>query len=158
MAPSLGSPDFPTLCGHLNRHGVEYLVIGGWAAIIHGLPRTTLDVDIFIRPTEANAGRVIAALSEIGFGIARDLTTDEILGRSVLPFADQLRVDIFTRPWGLGDYDACAARAVRVEFEGVAIPVVHFDDLLASKATDRPQDRADADALRQLRTSREGRC
>lgn len=77
---------------------MDYLVIGGWAAIAHGLPRTTLDVDLFVRPTPENAGRLVSALKKVGFGIARELDQNDILGRNVLLFADQIRVDIFTRP------------------------------------------------------------
>src|SRR4029077_1473578 len=102
----LAHPDFPTLCARLNSLRVDYLVIGGWAAIAHGLPRTTLDVDLFVRPTRDNVQRLIEALSGLGFGTARELDVDEVLARHVLLFADQIRVDIFIRPWGLEDFDA----------------------------------------------------
>lgn len=129
---------------------MDYLVIGGWATIAHGLPRTTLDVDIFIRPERENVVRLIHALSQVGFGIALELEPDEILRRHVFLFADQVRVDIFTRPWGLYDYDACWSRRFEVEFESVRIPFLGREDLIRSKETDRPQDRADAKALREL--------
>ncbi len=80
---------------------MEYLVIGGWAAIAHGLPRTTLDVDIYVRPTPETPRRLVGALSEVGFGIARELAPEEILSRSAFLFADQIRIDIFTRPGGV---------------------------------------------------------
>jgi hypothetical protein len=71
------------LCGRLNAKGVDYVVIGGWAAIAHGLPRTTLDVDLLIRATPENVQRLIDALSELGFGTARGLDVDDILSRHV---------------------------------------------------------------------------
>ena len=125
-------------------------MIGGWAAIAYGLPRTTLDVDIFIRPTQENAERLIEALSEIGFGIARELTPGEILGRPVLIFADQIRVDIFTKPWGLPDYSACFERRWEAEFESVQIPFASLADLIKSKETGREQDTADLISLRKI--------
>lgn len=125
-------------------------MLGGWAAIAHGVPRSTHDVDIFIRPTRENAQRVIDALSEVGFGIAKELTPEEILNRSVFLFADQIRVDVFTKPWGLSDYDACYARRRELDFESVRIPFLGLEDLIRSKDTDRPQDRADLEALREI--------
>jgi hypothetical protein len=143
-------PDFPALCAHLTRRGADYIVLGGWAAIAHGVPRSTHDVDIFVRPTKENVQRVIDALSEVGFGIARELTPEEILGRSVFLFADQIRVDIFIRPWGLKDYEGCFARRREIEFESVRIPFLGLEDLILSKDTDRPQDRADLESLREI--------
>jgi predicted nucleotidyltransferase len=154
MTADLSHPDFPTLCRHLNARGVEYVVFGGWATIAHGLPRTTLDVDLFVRPTHENVERLIDALSEVGHGIARELDADEILARHVFQFADQIRVDIFIRPWGLKDFDDVWARRWAAEFEGFTIPFVSLDDLIRSKETDRKQDREDLEALRNLKAER----
>ncbi len=129
---------------------MEYIVIGGWAAIAHGLPRTTLDVDLFVRPTKENVGRLIGALSEIGFGIARELTPEEILSRKAFLFADQIRIDIFTRPWGVEDFDGCHGRRWEADFEGVRIPFVSIEDLIRTKETGREQDRADVQALKDI--------
>ena len=147
---NLNNPDFPTLCAQLRRHKVDFLVIGGWAVIAYGLPRTTLDVDIFIRPVRDNAERLIQALSEIGFGIANELTPEDILGKPVLIFADQIRVDIFTKPWGLNDFDACFAERWEADFEDSKIPFVSIKDLIRSKETGREQDAADLVSLRKI--------
>jgi len=152
---SLNHPDFPTLCAHLRRHNVDFLVIGGWAVIAYGLPRTTLDVDIFIKPTKDNAERLIGALSEIGFGTANEITPEEILGKPVLMFADQIRVDIFTKPWGLPDYDACFERRWEAEFESAKIPFASLGDLIKSKETGREQDKADLVSLRKIAEDRQ---
>ncbi len=132
-------------------------MIGGWAAIIHGLPRTTLDVDLFVRPTRENAARIAGALSEIGFGIGRELTPDEILSRSVLLFADQIRVDLFTKPWGLASFEDCWSRRLDVDLDGVLVPALSWEDLEISKQTGRTQDEADLAALRTIRERRSGR-
>lgn len=107
---------------------MRYLVIGGWAAIAHGLPRTTLDVDLFVEPTEANVERLIRALSKVGFGIAKELTPREILSRPAFIFSDQIRVDIFTRPWGLEDFETSFAQRWETQFESVGIPFVSVED------------------------------
>ncbi len=125
-------------------------MIGGWAAIAHGLPRTTLDVDLFVRPTPENVKRLVGALAQIGFGVAKELDAVAILAKSVFIFADQIRVDIFTRPWGLKDYDGCWSRRFETEFESVRIPFLGLEDLIRSKETDRLQDRADAESLKRI--------
>jgi hypothetical protein len=123
-------------------------VIGGWAAIAHGLPRTTLDVDLFVRPDRANVAKLVTALSRVGFGTAKELDADEILRRHVYLFADQIRIDVFTRPWGLADFEACWRRRHDTVFESTRIPVLGIEDLIRSKSTDREQDQADVAALR----------
>lgn len=138
------------MCSHLSQRGVEYLVIGGWAAIAHGLPRTTLDVDLFVRPTRENVQRLIGALADVGFGTARELDPDEILGRHALLFSDQIRVDIFLRPWGLKDFQESWAARFETVFESVRIPFLGFDDLIRSKETNREQDQQDVEALRKI--------
>lgn len=145
-------PDFVDLCRLLNERGVQYLVIGGWAGILHGIPRTTLDVDLFIPQDRANTERLIAVLGSIGFGIAKELTPEIVLSRHVFQFADQIRVDLFTRPWGLNRFEESAARKVILEVGGVRIPVASLDDLAASKDTDRPQDQDDRRALLELKS------
>ena len=133
---------------------MEYLVIGGWAAIAHGLPRSTLDVDLFVRPTRDNVERTIGALADVGFGSARELDANDILSRHVFLFADQIRIDLFLKPWELDDFDACWARRRETELDTVRIPVLGLEDLIRSKRTDREGDRADVEALERLRRDR----
>jgi len=54
----------------LNSNGVEYLVVGGFAVFYHGFARYTGDIDFLVRANEANSHRVLAALSQFGFGSA----------------------------------------------------------------------------------------
>jgi hypothetical protein len=96
------------------------------------------------------ARRLVGALSEVGFGIAREIDPEEILRHAVFIFADQIRVDIFTRPWGLKDYDECFARRLEAGLEGIRLPFLGLQDLILSKNTGREQDRADLEALRRI--------
>ena len=147
----LAHPDFPTLCGHLNQRGVHYLVMGGWAAIAHGVPRSTLDVDLFVEPVLPNIEKLVSALSEIGFGIGKELDPEEILSRRIFLFSDQIRVDIFVQPAGLEDFAHCWNRRWEKAFESVSIPFLGVDDLIRSKKTGREQDSSDLEALQELR-------
>ncbi|MGQ0723462.1 MAG: hypothetical protein ACT4PE_18085 [Candidatus Eiseniibacteriota bacterium] len=107
-----------------------------------------------MRPERANIAKLVAALSRIGFG-AKELDADEILRRHVYLFAYQIRIDVFTRPWGLEDFDACWRRRRDTAFQTTRIPVLGIEDLIKSKSTDREQDKADVAALRGI-AGREG--
>jgi nucleotidyltransferase AbiEii toxin of type IV toxin-antitoxin system len=60
--------DFKELLELLNSHEVEYIIVGGFALAFHGAPRFTGDLDIFLKADPENAKRVVAALSDFGFG------------------------------------------------------------------------------------------
>jgi hypothetical protein len=140
-------PDFKSLCELLNEHKVEYLVIGAWAGIIYGLPRTTLDVDIYINNTTENCVKLIEVLSNVGAGIARELIPEDILKRKVFLFADNIRIDVFTETYGIRNYKEAIKRVNIINFENVKIPVVSYEDLLKTKKTDRPKDKRDLELL-----------
>ena len=61
------APDFNEFFGSLIAHEVEFLIVGGYALAFHGAPRYTGDIDVFVRPTTANAERLLEALSAFGF-------------------------------------------------------------------------------------------
>ncbi len=56
-----------TMC---NKHGVEYLVVGGYAFALHAHPRYTGDLDVFVKSSESNAHLIIEALSDFGFELS----------------------------------------------------------------------------------------
>jgi hypothetical protein len=62
------SRDFKEFVALLNAHGAEYLVVGGYAMAVHGRPRQTGDLDIWLKRDHDNALRVMAALEDFGFG------------------------------------------------------------------------------------------
>lgn len=70
-----GLDDLDRVVASLNKHRVEFLVIGGYAVVYHGHVRNTQDLDLFVRPTAENARRTVAALSETGFA-SPNLTPD----------------------------------------------------------------------------------
>jgi len=148
----LWRPTFPELCRELNDRGVEYLVIGGQATILYGVPRTTFDVDILIKGTRENAEKLLEALSGIGFGTAREVAAEEILSHKIFLFMDQIRVDIFLELLGVGRYEDGIADSEMIQVRETRIPLLGLDRLILSKrATVRPQDRSDAEALEEIR-------
>src|SRR5256885_1353195 len=90
---------FLVVFSSLNSHGVKYLVIGGIAAIAHGVPRETPDLDILIEPTLANADHLLIALNDAGFFKAPPPTCAELLEQAVTPYTDRecvRRIDVHT--------------------------------------------------------------
>jgi predicted nucleotidyltransferase len=141
------------VCEALNGTGCRYLVIGGVACILHGYVRATTDVDILIERTEANAEGILKALSTLGYGFAREWRGEEILSRPITVIGDDPAVDIFTVAWTV-KYPQAIERSSVVEVEGVAIPLIGLDDLIASKRTGRLQDAADIEVLEQIKRLR----
>lgn len=139
------------LFASLSSHRVEYLVIGGVAAIAYGVPRLTLDIDLLIRPTRANVEALLAAFEEAGLGTAALTNPDEVLAQEIVIFKDRIRVDVQTRTPGI-DFDRAMARRRTLDLEGVAVQLVSLEDLIASKkAAGRPQDLDDVRTLEDLR-------
>ena len=66
------------VCGLLNEQEAHYVVVGGFAVALHGLVRATKDVDVLIETTLENAERTLRALEGLTFGIARELTPQEV--------------------------------------------------------------------------------
>jgi predicted nucleotidyltransferase len=137
------------VCAELNRTGARYLVIGGVACILHGHVRATTDLDILIEPTEENAARVLEALERVGYGFAREWQPREIADKPVTVIGDDPAVDIFTIAWTLRYPDALA-RSIIANVDGIAVPLIGLDDLIATKRTGRRQDAADVEVLEEI--------
>lgn len=137
-------PHLKAIFAALHRHRVRYLVIGGIAGIVHGIPRATFDLDLWIEPTGENAKRLLRALEEAGLGTAALTTPEALLQHEITVFRDRIRVDVFTRIPGL-DFAPAWSRRHQVEFQGTLIWVLSRKDLItAKKASGRPQDLEDA--------------
>src|SRR3954464_5729295 len=87
------------LCRLLNDADARYLICGGQACILHGLVRTTEDVDILVEATEENCRKIIDALARREDGAARELTPRDILDNVVVKIADEVEVDVSTQAW-----------------------------------------------------------
>ena len=156
-APYGGAPPELTavrVCRELNAAGARYLVIGGIACILHGYVRATTDLDLLIEPTLENARRVLAGLAKTGYGFAREWSAGELIARPITVIGDDPAVDIFTVAWSVR-YESAVGGSGVVEVEGVMVPLIGLDDLIATKRTGRLQDAADVEVLEQIRRARE---
>ena len=83
------------------QNDVKYLVIGGIAAALHGVPRATFDLDILIEATAENAQRLLKALTEAGFGTAAMTNPEDIVAHEITVFSDRVRIDVQTSTPGI---------------------------------------------------------
>lgn len=177
---AVGDPNGPPLrrveiLAALNRHGVEFILVGGVAAQAQGATKPTNDLDLCVRWTAENLDRVGAALTELDAGLRVDGADDPI----PVPYRDGkflAGLELSTWRTSVGDvdvirslpapnrfvdFDELATRATTVTIDGEATLVASLDDIIVSKETvDRPPDRAALPELRALqaeRTAADGR-
>ena len=148
MDAPLLTDDFKEFLRLLNVHHVDYLLIGGYAVAVHGYPRATIDLDVWVRAVHENAARVVSALQAFGFD-SPELTPrlfvlpDQIVRFGVPPF----RIEIMTTISGV-TYDECRANAETHDVDGILVPVISRDDLKRNKrAAGRHKDLADLEHL-----------
>jgi hypothetical protein len=130
------------------KHNVKYLVIGGIASVMHGVPRMTFDLDILIEPELDNAQRLLDALIDAKFGTALLTTAKDVLAHEISIFQDRVRIDVQTRTPGI-DFKVAWEKKVVVDYQGQSFFLVSKDDLISSKlAAAREVDLEDARILR----------
>ena len=149
--------DFRELLVLLVEAGVEFVIVGAYALALHGAPRASGDIDLFVRPKRENAERVYQALAR--FGAPRDaanvapddFTRPGMVYQIGLP---PRRIDILTEISGL-TFDEVWASRETTELEGRRVAFIGREAFLRNKqAAGRPKDLADAARLR--RRQRDG--
>ncbi|MFN0009342.1 MAG: hypothetical protein ACKVXR_15670 [Planctomycetota bacterium] len=136
--------DFSDMLSALSAAGAEFLVVGAHALAAHGRPRATGDLDLWVRPTPANADRVWKALARFGAPLStlsvEDLVRPGIVFQVGLP---PCRIDILTAIDGVA-FEEAWPRRIRVRIGSQEVPVLGRQDLIMNKrATGRPKDLAD---------------
>ncbi len=149
----MGTPvgnDFLDLLSALRASNARFLVVGAHALGVHGVPRATADLDVWIEPTAENAARVWQALAAFGaplraLGVSEsDLATPDMVIQLGLPPA---RIDLLTGVTGLDFEDAWKDRLV-APFAGLDVPFLGRRSFLRNKrATGRLRDLADIESL-----------
>jgi len=146
--------DFRDLLVALADAEVEFVLVGAYALAVHAIPRSTGDIDVFVRADAENARRVVAALDAFGAPLAtlgvteQDFSTEGLVVQIGLP---PRRIDILTVISGVTFDEAWASR-VTAELEGREIPAIGIDALIRNKrSTGRPSDLDDVRRLERLR-------
>jgi hypothetical protein len=142
------NPDFKELLLAFNAHNVEYLIVGAHALAAYGHVRATKDLDLWLRPNQENANRVLQALSDFGAPLG-DLTADDLSRKNTIfqIGVPPLRIDIITAIDGVEFADAWPDR-VETVFGGVPAFVISRRHLITNKKISaRLQDLADVQQL-----------
>ena len=135
----------------LNEYKVKYVLVGGWAVVIHGYTRNTGDMDFFVDTTEENAEKIILVIkdflgSTIGFTKQDFMKVDNIIMMGRPPF----RIDVLTGISGVSFHEAYNSSKI-YEDEGLAIRCIHINELIKNKkASGRTKDLGDAEMLEKI--------
>lgn len=150
--------DFRDFLVLLADGGVDFVIVGAYALAFHGAPRASGDIDLFVRPTPANAQRVFDALAGFGAPLeaagvtAADFTQPGAVYQIGLP---PRRIDVLTAISGLTFDEAWASR-ITAEIDGRTVSFIGREALLKNKeASGRPKDVADVARLRKPRGANE---
>ncbi|MEW5800441.1 MAG: nucleotidyltransferase [Bacteroidota bacterium] len=136
----------------LNSKKVKYMVVGGYAVGLYGYPRYTGDLDVWIKPNLENSKKVFEVLKAFGFG-SLDINAESFLKEDLVhQFGyPPLRIDVLTGISGL-TFEQSYRRKKKMIVDGVAVNVVHLDDLKYNKIkSGRPEDFYDVKKLEQVK-------
>lgn len=140
--------DFSEFLRLLNDHSVEYLLVGGFAVAIHGYPRATSDMNVWVSRSITNAEKIVDCLRVFGFDlpeldVAVFLKENQVIRMGNAP----VRIDILTDIDGVV-FSECVQRSVTEIIGGQQVPVISLNDLKVNKrASGRHKDIADLDYL-----------
>ncbi len=146
--------DYKDMLRALSDEKVRFLLVGAYALAVHGYPRATMDIDIWVMPSPKNADAVLRALRRFGSPLhnltREDLQNDgTVFQIGVAP----RRIDIITAASGL-NFEEAYKRSLSLDIEGIEVHIPSMEDLIRNKrATGRTRDLADVEALESLRNS-----
>ena len=142
------NPDFQDFIQCLNQNAVRYLVVGGYAVAIHGHPRYTKDMDIWLEISPDNAQRLLQALDQFGFGqlglTAEDfLNPDQVIQLGYPPN----RIDLLTTIDGV-NFEDCYPSRLEITVDNLTVYFIDLESLKKNKkASGSLQDLADIENL-----------
>lgn len=140
--------DVVKLCRELNRNEAEYLIVGGFAIIQAGYPRTTGDVDILLETSPENEAKVFLALESLPDRAVRELKPGEVSQYAVVRVADEITIDLMASACGI-DYAGAKDQIVIRVIDDVPIPFASPELLWRMKChTHREKDAPDLEFLK----------
>ncbi len=139
--------DLLAICRALNEAGARYVIVGGFAVILHGYARGTMDLDLLIDPSPENVRKVKAALAYLPDNAAAEVKDDDVERYTVVRIADEVVIDLMAQAGGV-TFEEVSRSALTREIEGVAVPFASVRELIRTKDTVRPKDHNDVLFLR----------
>ena len=140
------------ICKAFDSEGFSYVLIGGWAVIIHGFPRLTNDIDFLVDSSEENISKIKYALNRV----FKDKSIDEIRLTDVTDYSviryispDGVTIDLMARIGELADYKSVSGHIVIFEILGNEIPILDVETLIKLKDTIRDKDKMDMAFLKE---------
>ena len=142
--------DFRDFLTSLNNNGVRYILVGGYSVILHGYSRTTGDMDLWVERTAENYKRIKQAFNEFGMPVF-DMTEENFLEHPVWDVftfgVPPVAIDLMISMEGFSFSDIYL-RSVMFKEDGLAIRVIHKNDLIAlKKKAGRSKDLDDLENL-----------
>jgi hypothetical protein len=142
--------DFREFIQSLNDNKVEYILVGGYAVILHGYRRVTGDMDIWVNRTKENYSKLVKAFFQFGLSVF-DMTEEKFLeGESADVFSfgrPPVSIDILTKLKGV-EFDDAFFRAMQFDENGLIVRFIHLNNLIeAKKASGRYKDLDDIEKL-----------
>src|SRR5690606_17269630 len=123
------SQDFREFVELLIKNKVEYLIVGGYAVGIHGHPRYTGDLDIWLNPTTENAEKILKCVNDFGFSSFKLSIADFTKEGSVIQLGyPPLRIDLLTTIDGV-TFDTCFKNKKEVEIDELLVNFIGYNDL-----------------------------
>ena len=142
------NPDFKEFVKLLIENKVEYLIVGGYAVGIHGYPRYTGDLDIWINNTNENARRILKCVNEFGFSSYNLSVSDFTKQGNIIQLGyPPVRIDIINQVDGV-NFGECFKNKKEIMTENITLYFIGYDDLLKNKKkTSRSRDIDDIENL-----------
>jgi hypothetical protein len=139
--------DFSNFIATLETYNVRYLLVGGYSVILHGYPRTTGDLDIWVDQTAENYALLSKAFTDFGLPLMLENdflnSENEVFTYGRPPIA----IDIMTTCKGLL-FNESFDNSTKIEVDGITIRLIHYNDLIrAKKASGRHKDLNDLEHL-----------
>ncbi len=147
--------DIEGLLRLLKERDVQFVIIGATAFPVHGYTRATIDVDLFIKNTPENAGRVRDALRDFGYDVA-DISVDDLVNKKILIRESLVETDI--HPFAAGvDFDEVWRNKVEDRLGETLVYFASLEDLIKmKKAAGRVKDIEDLKALEKIQERNAG--
>lgn len=138
--------DFRDFISALNSQSVRYILVGGYSVILHGYPRTTGDMDIWVERSVENYQNIKKAFDQFGMPVF-DMTLDNFLSHpnwDVFTFGTPpVSIDLMVQVQGL-DFEMAYENSVLFEDDGLSVRTIHKNDLIQTKkVVNRPKDQDD---------------
>ena len=142
--------DYKEMLQILQKHEVDYILVGAYALAAHGYPRSTLDIDIWVKPDKGNSVKLYKALVEFGAPLD-DINEDTFKEKGIIfqIGVAPCRIDIITEISGGIKFADAKRRSIKAQFAGISPNILSVDDLIKNKeAIGRPKDIEDAKRLK----------